>query len=76
AIRSSPHSAEVPVVIVSGPRDENERIAAYDAGADDFVIKPYSQPELFARIRAILRRTAPQVSNRVIRIGGIDCDVD
>jgi len=65
-----------PIVIVSAPREERDRLMAYDAGADDFVVKPYSLPELLARIRAILRRTSPAIGGRVIRIAGVEADID
>lgn len=65
-----------PIVVVSSPRDERDRITAYDAGADDFVLKPFSLPELLARIRAILRRTSPAIGGRVIRIAGVEMDID
>lgn len=76
AVRARPHSAHIPVVIASAPREERERLQAYEAGADDVVMKPFSLPELFARIRAILRRTSPMIGNRVIRIAGLELDVD
>ena len=65
-----------PIVIVSPPREERDRLAAYDGGADDFVVKPFSLPELLARIRAILRRTSPAIGGRVIRIAGVEMDID
>lgn len=66
----------LPIIVVSAVREERERLGAYDAGADDIVIKPFSLPELLARIRAILRRTAPAISGRVIRIAGVEMDID
>ena len=48
-----------PILILSAVGDEAEKIAALDAGADDFVTKPFSVDELLARLRAALRRTAP-----------------
>ncbi len=65
-----------PIVIVSAPRDERDRLTAYDAGADDFMVKPFSLPELLARIRAILRRTSPAIGGRVIRVAGVEMDID
>jgi two-component system KDP operon response regulator KdpE len=48
-----------PIVVLSAVGDEREKIAALDAGADDYVTKPFSGDELLARLRAALRRTAP-----------------
>jgi two-component system KDP operon response regulator KdpE len=50
--------SEVPIVVVSAVGDEAEKIAALDAGADDYVTKPYAPGELLARLRAVLRRAA------------------
>jgi two-component system KDP operon response regulator KdpE len=51
---------DVPIIVVSGHDTEEEKVAALDAGADDFVAKPYAPSELLARIRAVLRRHAAQ----------------
>jgi DNA-binding response OmpR family regulator len=60
------HSA-VPVIICSGRDSEDERIRMLNMGADDFVVKPFSFPELEARVRAVLRRGAPQpVTTRLV----------
>ncbi len=49
----------VPIIVLSAVGEEREKIAALDAGADDYVTKPFSGDELLARVRAQLRRTAP-----------------
>lgn len=49
-------SSRVPIVVVTGRTEETERIASLDLGADDYVMKPFSTPELMARVRAVLRR--------------------
>lgn len=76
AVRRSDGTGYLPIIVVSTPRDERERLAAYDAGADDIVVKPFSLPELLARIRAILRRTSPAIGGRIIRIAGVEMDID
>jgi two-component system KDP operon response regulator KdpE len=63
----------VPILIVSAVGDEDEKIAALDAGADDYVTKPFSGDELLARLRAALRRTAPS-GNPVLEIGDLRID--
>jgi len=55
------------IVVVSARGDETDRVAALDAGADDYVVKPFGFAELFARIRAVLRRTQPQ--DGVLHVG-------
>ena len=52
-------SSDVPIVVVSGRGTEQDKIAALDAGADDFIAKPFLPGELLARIRAVLRRRGP-----------------
>jgi len=76
AVRRADGVGYLPIIVVSAARDERERLGAYDAGADDILVKPFSLPELLARIRAILRRTAPAISGRVIRIAGVEVDID
>jgi len=51
---------EVPILVLSAVGDEGEKVAALDAGADDYVTKPFGTDELLARLRAALRRTAPE----------------
>jgi len=76
AVRGLPRGIATPIIVVSPPREERDRLNAYEAGADDFVLAPYSLPELLARIRAILRRTSPEIGGRVIRISGVEMDID
>ena len=76
SIRATSSNFYVPVVIISAAFEETDRIAAYRQGADDLVIKPYSLPELLARIRAILRRTSPAIGGRIIRAAGVEVDID
>jgi len=50
-------NTDTPIIIISAPAEETEKIAALDAGADDYVTKPFNAKEVLARIRAVLRRT-------------------
>jgi two-component system KDP operon response regulator KdpE len=65
---------EAPVIVLSAVGEEREKIAALDAGADDYVTKPFSVDELLARLRAVLRRRA-QSSEQVLEIGDLRIDV-
>ena len=76
SIRAVATNFYVPVIIITPSCEEADRIAAYRQGVDDLVIKPYSLPELLARIRAILRRTSPAIGGRVIRTAGVEIDID
>jgi two-component system, OmpR family, KDP operon response regulator KdpE len=66
---------EVPIVLVSAVGDEAEKIAALDAGADDYVTKPFAMGELLARLRAALRRAGPP-GDPVLEVGPIRVDLD
>ncbi len=68
----------VPVIIATARDDEAEVIRMLDAGADDYVVKPYSASQLDARVRAVLRRgpTAPRGASRELRIGALVIDAD
>ncbi len=67
--------SRVPVIILSVRDREHDKIAALDAGADDFVTKPFSSGELLARLRTTLRRSQPQTAASVFRSGNIEVDL-
>jgi two-component system, OmpR family, KDP operon response regulator KdpE len=64
-----------PIVVLSAVGEEKEKVDALDAGADDYITKPFSGEELLARLRAVLRRATPSVE-RLIRIGGLVIDLE
>jgi two-component system KDP operon response regulator KdpE len=66
--------SSAPVIVLSAVGEEREKVAALDAGADDYVTKPVGIDELLARLRAVLRRTAPDVEP-VIEIGDLVVDL-
>lgn len=67
--------SDVPVIVVSAKRGENDRIEALDVGADDYLTKPFTVRELLARIRAVLRRSERETST-VITVGDVTIDLD
>ncbi|MEJ0089695.1 MAG: response regulator [Limisphaerales bacterium] len=67
--------SRVPVIILSVRDRENDKIAALDAGADDFVTKPFSSGELLARLRTTLRRSQPQPAEAIFRTGNLEIDL-
>jgi two-component system KDP operon response regulator KdpE len=67
--------SDAPIVLVSAVGDEAEKIAALDAGADDYVTKPFAMGELLARLRAALRRAGPP-GDPVLEVGPIRVDLD
>ena len=76
ALRMIRSITEVPVVVATARDDETEIVRLLDAGADDYVVKPYSAEHLEARLRAVLRRSGPEPEQRVITVGKIVIDLD
>ena len=66
--------SDAPIIVLSAVGEERQKIAALDAGADDYVTKPFSVDELLARLRAVMRRSAP-AQEPVIEIGDMRIDV-
>jgi two-component system KDP operon response regulator KdpE len=73
--RSLREWTDAPIIVVSAVGDDDEKIAALDAGADDYVTKPFAIGELLARLRAVLRRAAP-VTAPVVEAGPIRIDLE
>jgi two-component system KDP operon response regulator KdpE len=65
----------VPILILSARTDEHDKVAALDAGADDYLTKPFGVAELQARVRALLRRSVRQTQEPVIRFGDVEVDL-
>lgn len=61
----------VPIIMITARVEEIDRIMGLELGADDYICKPFSPREVVARVKAVLRRTAPEVSGNVIRLGPI-----
>lgn len=73
-IRQDARTKDVPLIMVTAKADEGDRVNGLEIGADDYVTKPFSPRELVARIRAVLRRRAPQHSGDVFEVGGLRLD--
>lgn len=65
----------IPIIMLSARGEESDRIRGLDAGADDYIIKPFSPAELVARIRAIFRRFRPALSEKILSFADIKMDV-
>ncbi len=66
----------MPIVVLSARTVEAQRLAAFDSGADDYVVKPFSSPELLARVRAVLRRhVRGHFPKAILRLGDISVDL-
>lgn len=65
---------ETPIIMLTARSEEDDRVMGLDAGLDDYVVKPFSTRELVSRIKAVLRRTAPQIDEMRIEIGELKID--
>ena len=72
--RASPRTKGVPIIMLTARGDETDRVAGLDAGADDYIVKPFSTKELLARVRAVLRRRAPEQVGGALSIGALVLD--
>ncbi len=72
--RSDPRVKAVPIVMLTARGDEGDKVQGLDAGADDYITKPFSTQELMARIRAVLRRRAPEQSVDSVSVGDVTLD--
>lgn len=73
-IRGREETALLPVIMLTARGEEAERIRGLSTGADDYVVKPFSVPELMARVRAILRRLNPESVSTLLKSGDIELD--
>lgn len=76
SIRRSGLHAGMPVLMLTARGEEGDRVRGLTTGADDFVVKPFSVPELLARVKALLRRAAPERVNATLSYGAILLDRD
>lgn len=73
--RAHPRTRVVPIIMLTARSDEADRVAGLDAGADDYMAKPFSTKEMLARIRAVLRRRAPEPAEGRLTLGDLTLDV-
>lgn len=72
--RADSRTKPIPILMLTARGDEPDKVAGLDAGADDYITKPFSTQELLARIRAVLRRRAPEQLNDSVTIGMLTLD--
>jgi len=70
-LRSDDRSRRLPIILLTARGDEADKVAGLDAGADDYLTKPFSPRELVARIRAVLRRRAPEAGDEPVELSGL-----
>jgi two-component system phosphate regulon response regulator PhoB len=71
-LRADSRTRDIPIIMLTARTDERDKILGLESGADDYITKPFSPRELMARIRAVLRRRAPQMSDETVRVEGIE----
>jgi two-component system phosphate regulon response regulator PhoB len=73
-LRAQPDTRQLPIIMLTARGEESERIRGLATGADDYVVKPFSVPELIARVAALLRRAAPERVADVLVFGDVEVD--
>jgi two-component system, OmpR family, phosphate regulon response regulator PhoB len=72
--RGEPRTRELPLIMLTARAEEADKVSGLDAGADDYLTKPFSTQELMARIRAVLRRKAPEALDAAVEVCGLRLD--
>lgn len=73
-LRSDERTKTVPIIMLTARSEEPDKIVGLESGADDYITKPFSPRELVARIKAVLRRRAPQMTDDVVSVNGLRLD--
>ena len=72
--RAREETAQIPIIMITARGEEEERVRGLATGADDYIVKPFSVPELIARVQALLRRVSPQLVASVLKAGDLELD--
>ncbi|MEW6314443.1 MAG: phosphate regulon transcriptional regulator PhoB [Pseudomonadota bacterium] len=73
-LKADKRTRDIPLIMLTARVEEQDKLAGLDIGADDYITKPFSPRELNARIKAVLRRRAPQVAGEAVEVGGLQLD--
>src|SRR6516165_3188530 len=73
-LRARAQTRQIPIIILTARGEESERVRGLATGADDYIVKPFSVPELIARVNALLRRAAPEKVSDVLTFGDLEMD--
>jgi two-component system phosphate regulon response regulator PhoB len=74
-LRRGAKTRDIPVIMLTARGEEGDRVRGLDSGADDYVAKPFSTPELMARIKAVLRRTSPSSAGDILSYADLSMDL-
>lgn len=73
-LRSDKRTKAIPIIMLTARSEEQDKLTGLETGADDYITKPFSPRELNARVKAVLRRRAPQMTDDVVQVGGLRLD--
>ena len=73
-LRADKRTRAIPIIMLTARSDEQDKLQGLEAGADDYITKPFSPRELNARIKAVLRRRAPEMTDDMVQLGGLKLD--
>lgn len=71
-LRADQRTRNIPIIMLTARTDERDKVLGLEAGADDYITKPFSPRELMARIRAVLRRRTPEMSDETVSVQGLE----
>jgi two-component system phosphate regulon response regulator PhoB len=71
-LRADQRTRNIPIIMLTARTEERDKVIGLESGADDYITKPFSPRELMARIRAVLRRRMPEISEETVRAGGLE----
>ena len=74
SLRDNERTRDIPIIMLTARGTEADKISGLESGADDYVTKPFSPRELMARIKAVLRRRSPQLTDEAVEIAGLRLD--
>ncbi len=73
-LRSDKRTRTIPIIMLTARSEEQDKLTGLETGADDYITKPFSPRELNARVKAVLRRRAPQMTDDVVQVGALKLD--
>lgn len=71
-LRANPRTRNIPIIMLTARAEELDKVRGLESGADDYITKPFSPRELMARIRAVLRRRMPEISEETVSVAGLE----
>ena len=73
-LRADQRTKDIPIIMLTARAEEQDKLTGLDTGADDYIVKPFSPRELNARVKAVLRRRSPQMTDDIVQLGSLKLD--